>query len=224
MIGLLTADGTQLFVVSLVVMLIIAVMEGVTTLMGMGLSGFLDSLLPEFDVDVDVDIDLDAAQGPPPMFTRFLGWLRIGQVPILMIIVVFLTAFGLIGLAIQSAAQGVTGTYLPGWIAAVPATAVSLPIVRVLGGVLAFIMPKDETTAVAEETFVGRVATVTLGKAVEGSPAEAKLKDEHGQTHYIMVEPDAAGVEFPQGTHVLITERVGSVFRGIENTNAALID
>lgn len=224
MIELLTADETQVFVVSLTVMLIIAVMEGVATLLGAGLSGFLDSLIPDFDVDVDIDIDLDGPQTSPPVFTRFLGWLRIGEVPILMIIVVFLTAFGLIGLVLQSTTAGLLGRYLPQWLAVIPTTAVSLPVVRVLGGVLAYIMPKDETSAVAEDTFIGRVAVVTLGKAVAGSPAEAKLQDEHGQTHYVMLEPDAAGIEFPQGTQVLITERAGGVFKGIRNPTAALVD
>lgn len=222
MIELLTADETQIFVVALAVMLIIAAMEGVATLMGAGLSGFLDSLLPE--VDVDIDIDLDGPQSSPPLFTRFLGWLRIGQVPVLMIIVIFLTAFGLIGLSMQQIARGMVGGYLPGWICAVGAAAVALPVVRLLGGVLAFIMPKDETSAVAETTFIGRIATITLGTARQGSPAEARLHDEHGQVHYIMLEPDTETEAFSQGTDVLVTERLGSVFRGIRNETSALVD
>ena len=114
--------------------------------------------------------------------------------------------------------------YLPQWLAVVPIMLVSLPVVRLLAGLLAMIMPKDETTAVAESSFVGRIATITLGKATFGSPAQGKLQDEHGQTHYVMIEPDSPDLEFTQGAKVLITERNGSVFRGIANTTAALVD
>lgn len=224
MIDLLTASENQVFVVSLAVMLIIALLEGVGMLLGAGLSEFLETFLPEIDADVDVDIDLDGPQTSPPMFTRFLSWLRIGEVPILMIIVVFLTTFGLIGLVIQSFVAAVLGSPLPKWIAVIPALMLALPVTRLSAGVLAMIMPKDETTAVAESTFVGRIATVTLGTARVGSPAEAKLEDERGQVHYIMLEPDAEPNEFEQGTEVLITERSGSVFKGIVNPTAALVD
>jgi Inner membrane protein YqiJ, N-terminal/Inner membrane protein YqiJ, OB-fold len=224
MIDLLTASENQVFVVSLAVMLIIALLEGVGMLLGAGLSEFLETFLPEIDADVDVDIDLDGPQTSPPLFTRFLSWLRIGEVPILMVIVVFLTTFGLIGLVIQSFVAALVGSPLPKWIAVIPALMLALPVTRVSAGVLAMVMPKDETDAVAESTFVGRIATVTLGTARVGSPAEAKLEDEHGQVHYIMIEPDAEPNEFAQGTEVLITEHSGSVFKGIVNQTAALVD
>lgn len=224
MIELITAGENQIFVVALAVMLFIALIEGVATVMGAGVSSMLEGLLPELDADVDLDIALDTPQSSPPAFTRFLSWLRIGQVPILMLIVVFLTAFGLVGLTVQSAVRGAFGAFLPQWAAFVPALLISLPFVRLLGGLLAIAMPKDETTAVAESTFVGRIATVTLGTAKLDSPAQAKLTDEHGQTHYLMVEPDSSGIEFAEGTKVLITERRGAVFRGIRNPTAALVD
>lgn len=224
MIELLTAAEAQVFVVALAVMLIIALLEGVGMLLGAGLSEFLESMLPEVDADLGVDIDLDGPQSSPPLFTRFLSWLRIGEVPILMIIVVFLTAFGLIGLVLQSFVAGLFGSPLPQWVAVLPALMLALPLTRLSAGVLAMVMPKDETDAVAESTFVGRIATVTLGTARVGSPAEAKLEDEHGYVHYIMVEPDAVSSEFAMGTEVLITEHTGSVFKGIVNPTAALVD
>jgi hypothetical protein len=224
MLEFLTADGNQPFTVALAVMLIIAVIEGVTSLLGAGLSELIDALLP--DMDLDVDVDLDAAEGVASgnSLSRLLGWLRIGQVPVLILLVVFLTAFGLIGLGIQSFSQGALGFLFPGWIASIPALFLSLPVVRVLGGGLAKIMPKDETDAVSEASFVGRVAVITLGNARRGYPAEARLKDEHGQLHYVMVEPDSDAEELEQGTTVLLVKQESSVFRAIRNTSDALID
>jgi hypothetical protein len=220
----LMAGESQVFLIALAVMLMIALLEGVASLLGAGLSGVLDSLLPDVDADVTLDIDLDGPQSSPPALSRFLSWLRIGEVPVLMLLVIFLAAFGLIGLAMQSMAYGVTGSYLPQWIAVVPALLVAFPLVRLLGGLLAIVLPKDETTAVSEASFVGRIATLTLGSARLGSPAQAKLVDEHGQVHYVMVEPDSTSETFLEGAQVLITERRGAVFRGILNPTSALVD
>ncbi len=209
MLELITAGENLPFVVALSLMLAIAVAEGAAALLGIGLSDAIDAMIP--DVDLDVGLNADSSS----TFTRLLGWLRVGRVPILMILVVFLTAFGLIGLTLQTMALGLFGSYAPAWLASIPAFFVSLPVVRAGAGLLALALPQDETDAVSEHTFVGRVATITLGRAVAGSPAEAKLTDEHGHTHYIMLEPDTAGVTFERGMQVLVTEKTKGSFRGI---------
>ena len=111
------------------------------------------------------------------------------------------------------------GRMLPAFIATIPALAISLPTVRVLGGVLNKIIPKDETSAVSKDTFIGRVAVITLGKSSKGNPAEGKVKDSFGKYHYIMVEPDNAGDIFVQGGQVLLVRRDGSKFYAIKNEN-----
>lgn len=215
------------FAVALALMFLIALMEGVTTFLGAGLSGLLDSLLPEMDFDLDVDLDVDADIDAPDIhtgsaLTKILGWLRFGQVPALVVLVIFLTSFGLIGYILQACSGELIGRMLP----ALPASAIAvigaLPFVRIGGGILARVMPKDETDAVAEKTFIGLVAVITLGTAQSGKAAQGKLKDRHGQTHYIMIEPDEAEEEFIQGTEVLLVRQQGAVFRAIRNTSAVL--
>lgn len=83
-------------------------------------------------------------------------------------------------------------------------------------------MSMDETDAVSEKTFIGRVAKITLGKAEINSPAQAKLKDEHGQNHYIMVEPDIQGDVFETGRLIILVSRVGTIFKAISNDKPAL--
>lgn len=71
------------------------------------------------------------------------------QVPVLILIVLFLTAFGLLGLGIQSMAVDIFfGGLLPISVVTLIAFIVSLPLVRIVGGVLAKVMPKDETETV----------------------------------------------------------------------------
>jgi len=96
--------------------------------------------------------------------------------------------------------------------------------VRVVGGWVARIMPKEETSAVSRETFVGRVATVVLGTARAGKPAQARLCDEHGRTHYVMVEPDVEEESFDAGEPVLLVCSAGSRFRVIRPPSSALME
>lgn len=218
---LLTASENLAFSVSLTVMLIIAVLEGVLSVLGTGLSGTLDALLPELDVDLNphAEVGLSDAEGA---LSRWLGWLRIGEVPVLMLLIVALTAFGLIGFALQSLARHSVGFFLPGWIAVMPAAVLSLPAVRVCGGWLHRFLPRDETTAVSADSLVGQIAIVVMATARRGAPAEAKARDIHGQTHYFLVEPDQDGQEFPAGTEVLLLERRGTVYQATINTHPHL--
>ncbi len=229
MIEHLLAPQSAPFFIALCVMLLIALMESISLFFGVALSGLIDSLLPDLDLpDGDLALDADAdvpelqmgASGGP--FTELLGWLCIGKVPALVLLVAFLTAFGLAGLIIQSVANGIAGFYLPSILAVGAAGAAAVPATRYLGLGLARIMPKVETQAVSRDDFVGKVAVITRGVARRGLPAEGKLKDRYGQTHYILVEPDLDGEEFKSGTEVLLVRRVSGTFRAIENMSAAL--
>jgi hypothetical protein len=219
MLTQLLAPGNLPFAVALLVMLGIGLLEGVATVLGAGLSSAIDQLVPEADLDLDVEgPDLET----PGVVTRFLGWLHVGRVPLLVLLVLFLLVFGLAGLFAQGVIQELTGRMLPAWIAG-PAVAVAvLPVVRGAGGLLANVIPRDETSAVSVDSFVGRVATVTLGTARRGEPAQAKLRDRYGQVHYVMVEPDVEGESLAAGTAVLLVSRAGAVFRAIENPNPLL--
>jgi hypothetical protein len=221
MMNFLLASQNMPFTVALAVMLIIAFLEGAGTLLGAGIFRFIDSLLPELDIDADMDSPDFESSG---LFSKLLSWLRIGEVPVIMLLVIFLTAFGLIGLGLQSFAQKTLGSLLPGPFASIPAVLLGFPIVRLCGGILGKLMPKDETEAVAETSFIGRIAVITLGNASPGNPAEAKLRDKFGQTHYVMVEPDESDERFENGTQVVLVSQQGAIFKAVRNKSDALVD
>jgi hypothetical protein len=208
------------FTVALAIMIIIAVMEGTSLVLGVGLTHVLDKMIPSIDFNGPETPELTNTSG----MTKFLGWLRIGKVPILVTFILFLTAFGILGLILQSLVHGMTGSLLPGLVASVPVFLITLPILRVSHGVVAKVIPKDETYAVSEATFIGRVAVITGGTATDSRGAEARLKDEFGKEHYVMVKPDNEGETFPPGTSVLLVARNGIFFRAIHNPNPNLID
>ncbi|MFA9480374.1 YqiJ family protein [Phycisphaerales bacterium AB-hyl4] len=235
MFEFLLATENLPFTIALGVMVLLGLLEGVTTVLGMGASSFLDAVLPDVDIDADLDIntfdlttadgDLDlgdvASHGP---VAKLMGWMHIGRVPVLILLALFLFAFGMAGLFVQMFAEGLTGMLLPAVLAVVPAFIAAMFVVHYTGMLLAKIIPKDETSAVGVDSFVGRVAQITLGTARRGSPAQAKLRDQHGQTHYVMVEPDSDDAVFDQGIHVLLVKRDGPRFLAIENPSNALVD
>ena len=213
----LIASENTAFAVALAVMLGIAVMEGALTLIGAGLSNVIDAMLPDVDVDIDFEAEIDIGKGgelaasSQSGLSRLLGWLMVGRVPALVLLVVFLTVFGLSGYIMQAFVQGMTGFLIPGSIAWVPALVVTFPVVRVTGKGLAKLIPKDNTTAVSSNSFVGRMATIVTGTAAKNQPAEARLKDSFGQSHYVLVEPDVDSETFRTGAKVLLVSKNGMV-------------
>jgi len=226
MIDFFLSPANTPFVISLAVMLAFTVIEVLSASMGMGLSEMVDSMLPEFDanIDIDVDADLSDVSGPTDSLSKLLAWFRIGEVPVIMLFIVFLTGFGISGLTIQYIMVSISGITVPVYIAVILAFLTAMPTVRVCGGLLGKYMPKDETYVVSEDNFIGMVATLTLGHAEAGKPAQAKLMDKHGQTHYILVEPDNSANIFKQGEKGLIVSKNGALFKIIVADNAAMTD
>lgn len=200
------------FLIASLVLLAIAVVEGFGVLIGASASQWLDSLLPH---------PHDGVHGA---FESWLGWLHVGRVPLLALVVLLLAAFAMIGFALNLVVHGLLGFYVPAIASAPVALLASLPVVRVTGGILARVMPKDESSAVSIDSLVGRIATVVSGTARHGYPAQARVTSEHGQTLYVMVEPDAAEVSFAAGESVLLVKRAsGTRFQGIRNPKPDLL-
>lgn len=235
------ADGNTPFAVSILLMLGIAALEGVGMLFGLGFASMLDSLVPDADVDIDLDlefdsdIDLDAdgvqinqvdvdGLGAEGALSRTLGWLMVGKVPVLVLLVLFLTFFGLSGMIIQSISRSIIGVPLFTILAAAGAVFVTIPAMKIAAGRIAKIFPNDETDAISRSALIGRVATITIGKSAKGQPAEARVSDQHGQSHYIMIEPLEADATFEQGTEVLVIKKQGARYLGALNTNTAMTD
>lgn len=178
------------FTIAGMILLILLVVEMLGFFFG-GASGILDNLVPDSlvdaDFDADVSVDADSHFG---IGLKMLDWLYVGRIPTMILLVLFIASFCMAGFAIQQLSFAVLGRYLSPWLASLDALVVSFPLLKLLAALLYPIMPKDETTAVSGDSLVGRPAQILLGKASIGSPAQAKLTDEFGQTHYVMVEPD----------------------------------
>ncbi|WP_374512825.1 YqiJ family protein [Brevundimonas sp.] len=204
---LLSGDNVP-FVSALVLMLLIGAAEAVGLGSGLALGEGLDGM------DGDVNVETPS----------LLSWLNVGRLPLLMLIVVFLFAFGMAGLIGQRIVAAVLGQPAPWFIAAPAAFLLALPVTRIFGRGVARIMPRDETSAVSRDSLVGRVAVVVTGEARPASAAQARVRDQHGQVHYVMVEPDNAADVFAEGVSVLLVRHAGARYFAIHNTSASLRD
>lgn len=212
--GELVSPANAPFLVAICVMVVLGALEGLALLVGSGLSHHLDALLAGHLGD-----GLHVLPGD-----GVLGWLHVGRAPLLVLIVIFLMGFAIGGLVLQWAVAGLVGRPLSPFVASVLAATCAVPVVRVLGGLIARYVPRDETFAVSEESFIGRVARLTAESAAAGRPGQAKLTDEHGQMHYLLVEPDGPEIVFARGDALLVVSRAsGSVFRAIPNPRPDLL-
>lgn len=205
------------FTVSLLVMGCIAALELLTMIWGAAASHLLDSAIAHADADAGGDVADDAALGDhgDSPFASLLDVLGVGKVPLLVLIVLYTCSFGVLGLALQAIVTHVRGAPLDARLAAPVTLVVMVPVVRLLASGLSRVFPKEQTAAVPRSSFVGKLATITLGTAARGAPAQAKLRDQHGQAHYVLVEPASEQEQFVAGTTVVLVEQSGVLFRAV---------
>lgn len=204
MFALVAAPANLVFVCALVLMLLIGAVQA------FGLAGDFDAdLHAHLDADVDGDLDL-------------LGWLGLGRLPLLMLIVVFLGAFSALGLLGQQLAHDLLGEYQSAWLAGPAAFALALPATGLGARLLARVLPRDETSAVELDTLTGRRARIVTGQAARGCPARARVEDRFGQPHYVMVEPNSPVERFAEGETVLLVRREADRFRAISRGDQLL--
>jgi Protein of unknown function (DUF1449) len=204
---ILFAPETWPFAAALALMLGLSVLEGIGLMMSHSPSHALDSLIPEVPEGID----------------GALGWLHLGRVPVLVLLILFLAGFALSGYLIQSLAKGMSGVLLPVWLAVLPSVFVGFSAVNGLGALIAKLIPRDESSAVTEASMIGRAGVIVRGTARVGYAAEAKVRDVNGRAHYLMVEPDMDEQTFSEGAAVLLVRKVGSRFRCIQNPHPELL-
>ncbi|AOZ10001.1 OB-fold-containig protein [Cupriavidus malaysiensis] len=215
------------FVVAIGAMVAIGTLEALALLAGLTLTGHADHFLTAHlpGPHAAAAGALDAGEGGGAgIVGACLGWLHVGRVPLLMLLILFLTGFSIAGLLLQWLLATATAHLLPGAVAAALATLAALPFVRGAGGLLVRYFPQDESSAVSESDFVGRVARITLGQASAEHPAGARLIDDHGRAHYIRVAPEDATQTLSRGQEVLVVARAsGSLYRAIPNPRPDLL-
>ena len=219
---LLRAPGNLPFAIALGLVAALALLQVVALLLG-GPIG-----IGEADVDADLDLDLDAegdldvdGEGIGP-WAGALDWLGVGKLPLSILLTLWAASFGLAGLTIQEIAKSVTGARLPVLLPALVALGLSFPLLKISGMMLRPILPRDESEAVSTQSLLGSEGEIVVGTARRGRPAQARVRDKRGTSHYVSVEPESDADEFAAGARVLLLKRHDHVFRVIAGSDAQL--
>ena len=201
MIEFLLADINTGFAIALCAVLVLALLEGTGMLIGLSMMNLLDHISP---IDLDIDVDTDISSGG---LTSLLGWLCLNRLPLLIWLVLFLTCFGITGYTLNYLLLNSVEISLPSFLSYSIASLFALYLTHYLGAPLSRLLPKNESSATSNSSFSGLIATITIGTAKQGSPAEASLVDSYKQKHYVLVSPDNKDEEFAQGQQVVLVEK-----------------
>jgi len=201
MIEFLLADINIGFAIALCSVLALATLEGVGMLIGLSMMNLLDHISP-IDLDIDVDADLPAGG-----LTPLLGWLCLNRLPLLIWLVLFLTCFGIVGYSLNFILLDNSMVNLSEFLTYSLSFILALYATHYIGVPLSRLLPKNESSAISNNSFNGLIATITIGTAKQDSPAEASLTDSFNQKHYVLVTPDDDNEEFSQGQQVVLVEK-----------------
>ncbi len=201
------------FSVSITVVMILSLLEGVLLFFGVGLINFIDSLFPDLDFDIE-GFGVD----DPGVVSKTLSFLRIKEVPLIILLVAFLMSYGVSGLIIQSLSLKYLGQTMSAFLISIPSILIGFTLMKGFGEVLSKIMPSDETDAKEISEYTNKIGFIVLGTAKMGAPAQCKVKDKNGQIHYFMVLPDH-DEEIEQGEKVLLVRYEAPYFYVIKPKN-----
>ncbi|RYY25129.1 MAG: DUF1449 family protein [Sphingomonadales bacterium] len=198
---LLSADYAP-FAISFVVMLGIGLIEGI----GLGIG------------HLDLDSDLDGDMGP-----GLLDWLGLGNgLPILVWLTGLLCCFTVAGFATQQIATSVFGNPFHWGIASAIALAVGGVANAFVSAGLVRVFPSYESTVIDAEELLRQRGVVLEGSAARGRPARAKVIDQFGQAHYVMIEPHHETDIIAQGETALLIRKEGPIFFALPDASPAL--
>lgn len=199
MIAFLLADANFWFSFAIGIVLVLCIIEAAGLLFGISLLGVFDDI-----TTMEMSADLDAS---PDTLTSLGNWLCLDKLPLMIWLVLLLTSFAITGYCINYFYAVTTSFYAPLWLSFVVSLIVSLVITSRVGGAIANLLPKNESSAVNIDDFVGATGHITYGTARSGSPAEAKLIDQYQQPHYVMVEPMEKEDTFQQGDKIILVQK-----------------
>lgn len=218
LVGFLFAPQNTPFAISLGILGGLLAVEVLTVTLGMPVSQKLDAMLDLQGADLDAPdhashAGLDVAHHDN-LFGTAWDWLNAGRVPLLVLLMIMLAAFGSIGYMIEGIAHSLLG-WLPTAFAAVPAFFVTLPVTRRASLLIFKIIPRDETYAVEAAGLVGLTGIIVTGPLTAGTIARVRIKDAHGNQHFPWVRTTDQSLRLDDGAHVLLVEQRGNEYLAV---------
>jgi hypothetical protein len=198
---ILLAPDVRPFAVAAAIMVSLGGIELLTMIVGFSLSEL---------VGHDLGLDGDSHNGIGGLFL----WVNAGRLPLLILIILALGIFSIAGFLLQGIAHG-AGAVLPVPVAALAALGLSIPVIRLTSRGIARIIPRDESYAVSDADFVGKIAMVSVGPLDQGLPGRVRLKDVFGNWHTVSARAHRDSPALAVGTSVLLVDRDAKSFVAI---------
>lgn len=203
---LVFSPGCAPFSIAAAILIGLTAIEILSMLLGFSLSSVIGK--PAFGHDgLGHDLSHEASFNP-------LAWLNVGRLPLLILLMLALGLFAAIGYGVQAVAALVLMP-LPASLASAIAFVAALPAIRASSRTVARLIPTDETYAVDDEDFVGRLAEVTIGPLDQGLPGRVKVKDRHGNWHQLRARAADGTEPLGIGAAVLLVDRKAGVFLAV---------
>jgi hypothetical protein len=193
MSDILLAPDVRPFAVAAAIMATLGGIELLSMLVGLSIGEL---------VGHDVTVEADSHTGLGGLFL----WINAGRLPLLILIILALGVFSIEGFLLQGIAHAV-GAAVPVGVAALAAGVGSIPLVRTASRGISRIIPRDETYAVSDADFVGKVAVVSIGPLDQGLPGRVRLKDVFGNWHTVSARASPSSQALPVGASVLLVDR-----------------
>jgi hypothetical protein len=190
------APALQPFTIAAAVLLALVAIQVIGTFAGATLTDWMES------------------DAPGSMAGAALGWLNLGKVPLLILIMLLLGLFAAGGMVLQAVAEPVIGLIPP-----LPAVGLAglfaLAGTRYTSRFVGAVLPREETYVLSEEDLLGRVGTVTVGPLEVHAVGRIRVSDAHDNRHFPRARPAEAGDVIEVGARVLIVALAGREYRVI---------
>lgn len=204
MFGELLSAPFAPFSVALAILAGLLALEVILSLVGGSMMGADSPDAPDAEIDASPDSPAEGVEGAGGPMSAVASALGLGRAPVLIWLAALLTGFGVGGLVIQTIAASALGAPLSPLVAALAALLPGWGAARALTGLLAHLLPGTESQSVSEAALARRTGIVTQGTAARGRPAEVRVTDRFGNTHYLRAEPMSDGDSIAQGTRVVV--------------------
>lgn len=196
MTDFLFADGNIAFTVAIMLVAAIAMIEIVMLLIGFSVGDMLEAAIPDLD---------GFAEGP-------LSYLGFGKLPVGILLILYLTAFSLLGFTLQGAISTVGLPLLPGWAAGGLSFILATPVVSIVAPIFGKAIPQDETYVASRDDLIGSIGKIGTGTASADLPAQCKVPDGYGGHLYVNAVPLKGEDPINSGTEVIIVSRNGNTY------------
>ncbi|RKG32851.1 OB-fold-containig protein [Acinetobacter tianfuensis] len=206
---LLTHPSNIAFSISLCLMFLFGILEVLLAVIGGGSQSLVEQFLPE-------DLEKQSINGAPKkrsLIRKILDWLCLGHVPLFIWLIIFLSAFSFTGLMIQSMMHYFTDMLFNALLITLASFFLCMPLVRLCVQTVARLLPYDNLPILYSDALIGCTAVIVHGEARMNMPAKAKVQDQQGITHYVMVEPDQE-VSLSTGSSLVLTQKTKNGFQG----------